>query len=956
MNNNLDNGQSTSRKLFRVTKTSPCPHCGKPDWCYFIGELSVCNREQPPATGWEATSKADKDGKTYYAPIQQKKAIRPKQTRYWEYPARDSSPLVRVVRFDDGKGGKAKWHQEHWGKCKASRQIGWVVGIEEVARENIPIYRYAEIKKAIANNELIFIVEGESCADVLWGLGLAATCNIGGSSKWRTTDTSDLEGATVVIVPDRDQPGIKHAELLHQEFPGALWLYPFPESKAWENLPESKGLDIADWVEHHKLNAEDIKAAIGDKKTFETPRQAQKVVTHPKFEAPNLSDLEAKIDELLHSDLRRSQLQIKISELAQTYRITPAEVQKIYRTREQELEQELEQEDTAAEVARLLSAQKSQIELSEILPPGLAAPIEKLAAKLNLKTECYLAALLTQVSSLFKVGSEVLLRRDTDYRCTPNYFAGIVAESSQKKSPIMRAMIDRPMQSLREKARKEYQKALADYEEEYRQWKAAKGDNKGLPPKEPRPRLYSFSKSTGEGILYQVAEFPDQALMYRCDELASLFKSANQYRGGKGSDDEDLLEFWNGTGSTVLRATGTKADLDGLLLSVFGTIQPDVLAALLKDCSDANGKFARFDFVFQPLAASKLSEEDSGGFDITPMLAALYLKIDTFPALKMELSPDAKRLFTAFYNAMEDRRVAEPKQGIRAMVGKMPEKVGKMAAIIYALTCAFNGVEVNPLIPKAAVEAAIKFVKFSSDQIASLYAEFSDRQALAPSLAKVVLLAERKGGTVSGRDISKAFDSKHRPTTQQIREWLEELVVMKYGEVTNKGRNISFTISPHSPLSPLASNQVPESIKDIPSHNLPYPHSPHSEQLNGDKWGYIGDNPIPTSKPLPDNAFSGIGDNGDTKTPSLKNSSPLMMSCTTEVSSEDAEKLRDIALVWWPEYYPEQLQNLLTQMYGWNAPGTKYDVAVIAEWLEHQDELIRDRITELVHQKTASLT
>jgi hypothetical protein len=42
-------------------------------------------------------------------------------------------------------------------------------------------------------------------------------------------------------------------------------------------------------------------------------------------------------------------------------------------------------------------------------------------------------------------------------------------------------------------------------------------------------------------------------------------------------------------------------------------------------------------------------------------------------------------------------------------------------------------------------------------------------------------------------------------------------------------------------------------------------------------------------------------------------------------------------------------------MYGWNAPGTKYDVAVIAEWLESQDKLIRERITELVHQKKASL-
>jgi hypothetical protein len=148
--------------------------------------------------------------------------------------------------------------------------------------------------------------------------------------------------------------------------------------------------------------------------------------------------------------------------------------------------------------------------------------------------------------------------------------------------------------------------------------------------------------------------------MYRCDELAGLFKSANQYRGGKGSDDEDLLEFWNGTGSTVLRASGVKADLDGLLLSVFGTIQPDVLASLLKDCSDSNGKFARFDFVIQPLAASKLSLEDSGSFDLTPMLSSLYQKIDALPALKLELEPDAKRYFTEFYNKAEDKRVAEP--------------------------------------------------------------------------------------------------------------------------------------------------------------------------------------------------------------------------------------------------------------------------------------------------------
>jgi len=70
-----------------------------------------------------------------------------------------------------------------------------------------------------------------------------------------------------------------------------------------------------------------------------------------------------------------------------------------------------------------------------------------------------------------------------------------------------------------------------------------------------------------------------------------------------------------------------------------------------------------------------------------------------------------------------------------------------------------------------------------------------------------------------------------------------------------------------------------------------------------------------------------------------------------KVTDEDAQKLRDIALVWWLEYYPEQMQALLTQMYAWQAPGAKYDVTTLAEWLNGEDELIRDRITELIHRR-----
>lgn len=882
MNNNLSNGQTASTAgLIRATKTNPCPHCGKPDWCYSVGDLSVCNRDQPPAPGWEATTKADKDGHYFYARPQEKKAIRSRQTRNWLYLDRAGNPLVRVVRFDDGEGGKPKWHQESWGKCKASKQIGWVVGVEGITRENIPIYRYADVKKAIAKNELIFIVEGEGCADILWDLGLAATCNIGGSGKWRSSDTSDLEGAKVVICPDRDEPGIKHANLLHQEFPNALWLYAYPNSPFWNNLPKSQGLDIVDWIQQENVAVKGILAAVGEKKETQ---QISKVASHPKFQIPDVSELGQEIEQLLDSDLKKSQLQLKISELAQRFRINSTEIWKVYRQREEELEQEASQEDTAIEVARLLSAQRSQLELSEILPLALAAPIGKLAAILNLKTECYLAALLTQVSSLFKVGSEVLLRRDTDYRCTPNYFAGIVAESSQKKSPIMRAMIDRPMQSLREKAREEYRKACDDYEQESATYKSNKKKSadgeQGSQPKPPRQRLYSFSKATGEGILYQVAEHPDQALMYRCDELAGLFKSANQYRGGKGSDDEDLLEFWNGTGSTVLRASGTKADLDGLLLSVFGTIQPDVLASLLKDCSDSNGKFARFDFVFQPLAASKLPEEDSGSFDITPMLSSLYTKIDALPALKLELNPEAKRLFTGFSNATEERRVTEPKQGIRAMVGKMPEKVGKMAAIIHTLTCVFNGAEVGLQIPKSAVEAAIKFVKFSADQIASLYAEFSDRKALAPNLVKILLLAERKAGVISTREAQHAFPLKQRPSAQQIREWFGELQIMKYGKLTTVKKTVSFILTTTT-VTTVTSNKDGERFKDDHSKHSPLTTMTTVNESTVVNCGLTVVKGEPQLESLPSKALESTVVTVVKNLPPLQNSQSLLQSCNT---------------------------------------------------------------------------
>jgi predicted transcriptional regulator len=250
-----------TENLQRVTAQTPCLHCGKPDWCYFLGVLSVCKRSNESAPGWRLTSKRDADGGYFFAPIeQQQKAIRPAQKRIWEYPDREGNPFVRIVRIDDGKGGKPKRWQEHWnGKT-------WVKGLKGIKRADIPVYRYAEIQEAIAEGKTIFIVEGEPSADAMWSIGLPATTNIGGSGKWQPSDTADLVGmARTVLCPDRDKPGVKHMETIAQEFPDAQWLYAFPHSPLWKNLPQSQGVDVADWIADYQLSAKRVVYHIGAK-------------------------------------------------------------------------------------------------------------------------------------------------------------------------------------------------------------------------------------------------------------------------------------------------------------------------------------------------------------------------------------------------------------------------------------------------------------------------------------------------------------------------------------------------------------------------------------------------------------------------------------------------------------------------------------------------------------------
>ncbi|MEG4406384.1 DUF3987 domain-containing protein [Microcoleus sp. MON2_D5] len=582
-----------------------------------------------------------------------------------------------------------------------------------------------------------------------------------------------------------------------------------------------------------------------------------------------LNSIEEAIDFEINSGVIGSRLSVGLNKIAAFSKFGIREIRQIYDERVKEKTQAEDREDTASEIAQLLASKSAKLDIAEILPGTLAQPIKKMAQKMSLRAECYLLALLTQCASLLPASTQTMLHPPTNYRVRPNYFGATIAESGEGKSPVGRAIITDPMAALLDKAKADYENALAAYDVDFATWNDNKNkEDRGPAPVAPVRKVYYFTKQTGEGIAAQAGRMPEQGMLYYCDELASLFKSANQYRGGKGSDEEDLLEYWSGGGATVLRAGGLTVDVRNVSLSIFGNIQPKVLAKFMGDGEDNNGKFARFDFIRQPPTITRLSG-DSTTLDLSPMLTSLYQNLDNLSINYFELDKAAHDLFTSFYDSCSERKFAHPKQGMRAMLGKAPEKVGKIATILHCIQAAHHGTEVPQYISADSVRGAIKFVQYTIDQALSISTEGeaeAEASSLAPNLLKILELAERKGGSISARDTSKSFTSKNRPTTQQVSQWFGELAELKYGEVTTKGTSFLFTLCPQSPPPPADENQESVIVSVVPDSDSSSPPPPPAEDITGGAGNAAPDaipEAVPGVKTSPDKGLEPVGGAGD---------------------------------------------------------------------------------------------
>jgi len=160
---------------------------------------------------------------------------------WWDYHDASGRAIARVARFHPA-GQDKTYRQFRWGGDR------WRAGMNGLEP---PLYRLPELLKA-PDGSTVYIAEGEKCVDQIRAWGLLATTNAGGAKKFRPHHAAALARFDCVILPDNDEAGRKHRDVVASALRAAgctsIRVLNLP------NLPP-KG-DVIDWVRAGGTSAE----------------------------------------------------------------------------------------------------------------------------------------------------------------------------------------------------------------------------------------------------------------------------------------------------------------------------------------------------------------------------------------------------------------------------------------------------------------------------------------------------------------------------------------------------------------------------------------------------------------------------------------------------------------------------------------------------------------------------
>lgn len=491
-----------------------------------------------------------------------------------------------------------------------------------------------------------------------------------------------------------------------------------------------------------------------------------------------------------------TELELLIGDLVDASELHPQELRQLLAAVRQEEEQRdvLLQEASALEVDLARYQARVPITLDRLFPSALAEALRRITEHLPYCDHVVATAYLAGVSGLVKLGTTICGNPYTDFVTPANLYVATVGRSGQKKTPLEKLLVRRPAQELKREMAAANTRAMEAWRE---QCKGCKTKDE-RPPK-PVAIYLQVQDYTGEAFVQQLQALDKRGLsvLVLRDELSGLFGAMNAYRSGRGSDEQQLLELFDGQAYTSLRVSAGDRSYDRCQVSIYGAIQPGVLRELIKG-GDPSGKWARF--LFSPLpentvplptaiSAEGLAAVNQANQDLQVYARRIY----TMPAKRYLLDLEAIEAFGAYEHNKQIQAQQARLDAQGALYGKSAGKVLRVAVLLHLLELAVLNEPGEGEVPVATLQRAIELVDAMDDWALGFHeqAAAGDEQGGVSSLMRRIhTLARKARSAVTWGQLRQQMNAKEKKgidagLAEQAMQALAELGV---GEVSEGPR------------------------------------------------------------------------------------------------------------------------------------------------------------------------
>ena len=485
----------------------------------------------------------------------------------------------------------------------------------------------------------------------------------------------------------------------------------------------------------------------------------------PKRHILTRHDCRSRLERAIDDDLGPADLELLIDELASNSDLAHFTLRALLNAVRTQAEQ-LQAIQSEAESLRTPAAPPPQdrLRLSSIFPPTTAYALTKLTQNLPYNEASVAMAFFAVVSSVTKLGTRVCGNPITQYTVPTNLYVVTVASTGQKKTPLQKIVVDNPTKQIRIDLAKAHERALQQWQE---QCQGVKRDDR--PPK-PVPMHHTVNDYTGESFVeqLQLLDKYGQAIIVVRDELSALFSSLNAYRSGRGGDEQQLLELFDGMPYTSLRVGAGDRSFSRCHVSIYGGIQPEVLKELIQG-GDPSGKWARF--IFSPLprrtkalpttiSLEEIAEVEESNATLARIIQVIY----TLPPHVYQLDGEAAHAFSVYEHSKQEQALHARLQAQQAVRGKAAGKVLRVAGLLHVIWAGEGGGMPAPVIPYSTLQMAIDIIELHDAWALNFHAAALDGdESPVSSLMRLIHeTTQRLGGASSWRDIAAKLTSAQR--------------------------------------------------------------------------------------------------------------------------------------------------------------------------------------------------